>query len=60
MEYVNIGRVSSTHGLDGTLLIRHNLGNKQVFQKIPHIFIEVRRESYIPYFIEEKKRDSRR
>lgn len=55
MEYVNIGRVSSTHGLDGTLLIKHNLGSRQAFQKIPHIFIEVRRESYIPYFIEEKK-----
>jgi 16S rRNA processing protein RimM len=55
MEYVNIGRISSTHGLDGTLLIIHNLGSKQAFQKIPHIFIELRRESYIPYFIEEKR-----
>lgn len=55
MEYVNIGRISSTHGLDGTLLIRHNLGSKQAFQKLAHIFIEVRRESYIPYFIEEKR-----
>lgn len=55
MEYVNIGKISTTHGLDGTLLIRHNLDSKQAFRNIPHIFIELRRESYIPYFIEEKK-----
>jgi len=35
--------------------VRHQLDGKNVWSKIPHVFIEVRRESYIPYFIEAQK-----
>jgi len=54
MEYSLIGKVSGTHGLDGKVFLSHNLP-KNSFRKLPHIFIEVRNESYIPYFIEEQK-----
>ncbi len=55
MAYNNIGKIASAHGLDGRVVLRHNLEGKDIWNKLPHIFIEVRRESYIPYFIEEKK-----
>jgi len=55
MAYQNIGKIASAHGLDGKVVLRHNLESKNAFQKIGHIFIELRRESYIPYFLEEKK-----
>lgn len=55
MSYSKIGKIVSTHGLEGKVVLRHNLEEKNAFNKIPHLFIEVRRESYIPYFIEERK-----
>lgn len=52
MSYQYIGKLSGAHGLDGKLVLRHKLEGKNIWKKIPHIFVEVRRESYIPYFIE--------
>lgn len=54
MSYQYIGKLSGSHGLDGKLVLRHQLEGKNIWNKIPHIFVEVRRESYIPYFIEEQ------
>lgn len=54
MAYSLIGKISSTHGLDGRLSLNHNLP-KNTFRKLSHIFIEIRNRSYIPYFIEEQK-----
>jgi len=54
MSYQYIGKLSGAHGLDGKLVLRHKLEGKNIWKKIPHIFVEVRRESYIPYFIEEQ------
>lgn len=48
-HFSKIGRISSTHGLDGRLHIVHHLKGKQVFKKIPFIFIEIRNQNYIPY-----------
>src|SRR5690242_10373674 len=55
MSYQNIGKIAGTHGLEGRVVLRHQLDGKNLWIKIPHIFIEVRRESYIPYFIEAQK-----
>lgn len=55
MSYQQIGKIAGTHGLDGSVVLRHQLEGKGIWTKIPHIFIEVRRESYIPYFIESRK-----
>lgn len=54
MSYSKIGKIVSAHGLEGKVVLRHNLEQK-AWSALPHIFIELRRESYIPYFIEEKK-----
>ena len=55
MSYQYIGKLATTHGLEGRLVLRHNLEDKGIWNKLPHIFIEIQRESYIPYFIEERK-----
>lgn len=54
MDYQYIGKLGGSHGLDGKLVLRHQLDGKNIWSKIRHVFVEVRRESYIPYFIEEQ------
>jgi 16S rRNA processing protein RimM len=54
MEYTKIGRIANTHGLDGRLSLNHTLP-AAAFRKLKHVFIELRNESYIPYFIEQAK-----
>lgn len=51
-EYTLIGRLNSTHGLDGNIAFTHQLKGKNAIKKLQHIFVEIRKESYIPYFIE--------
>ncbi len=55
MEYVLIGKIAAAHGLDGHVLFRHVLDQKKAVERLKHVFIELHRESYIPYFIEEQK-----
>lgn len=55
MPYHIIGKIAGTHGLDGRVVLRHQLEGKNIWGKIGHIFIELQRESYIPYFIEGQK-----
>ena len=55
MSYQYIGKLAATHGLEGRLVLWHNLEDKSIWNKLPHIFVELQRESYIPYFIEERK-----
>lgn len=55
MAYHRIGKITGTHGLDGRVVLRHELQEKNLWSKIPHLFIALRRESFIPYFIEDRK-----
>jgi len=55
MDYQYIGKLGGSHGLDGKLVLRHQLEGKNIWSKIKHVFVEVRRESYIPYFIESQQ-----
>jgi 16S rRNA processing protein RimM len=55
MSYQQIGKITAVHGLEGRVVLRHSLEDKGVWSKLPHIFIEIQRESYIPYFIEDRK-----
>ncbi len=52
MEYSYIGKITTTHGLEGKVVLQHILEGRQPFKNIEHVFVEERRESYIPYFIE--------
>lgn len=48
-EFTNIGRLSSTHGLEGHVHFVHHLKGKNILKKFSFIFIEVKPSSYIPY-----------
>lgn len=47
--FKQIGKLSSTHGLDGAIHLTHHLKGKKVLKKLAFIFIEIKTQSYIPY-----------
>jgi 16S rRNA processing protein RimM len=54
-EYFKIGKLVTTFGLKGELVLKHNLGKKTSLKGLKAIFIEERKESFIPWFIESTK-----
>jgi 16S rRNA processing protein RimM len=54
-EYFKIGKFVGTFGLKGELVLKHNLGKKTSLKGLKAIFIEERKESFIPWFIESTK-----
>jgi 16S rRNA processing protein RimM len=54
-SFTEIGKLSSTHGLDGFLNIHHKLKGKQPFKNIKFLFVELKKQSYIPFKIEQIK-----
>jgi 16S rRNA processing protein RimM len=51
-EYFKIGRVVAVHGLNGEVLLKHSLGKKTSLKGLTAIFMEERKDSFIPWFIE--------
>lgn len=56
MDYIKIGKIQNTYGLAGKIIIKQEPENALVSLKLKHIFIELHRESYIPFFIETMKK----
>lgn len=54
-EYFKIGKLVSAFGLKGELILKHHLGKKTSLKGLQAIFIEERKESFIPWFIESTK-----
>ncbi|NOT49654.1 MAG: 16S rRNA processing protein RimM [Chitinophagaceae bacterium] len=54
-EYFNIGKFVAIHGLKGELLLKHELGKKTSLKGLQAIFIEEKKNSFIPWFIETTK-----
>lgn len=54
-EYFNIGKLVAVHGLKGELLLKHELGKKTSLNGLKAIFIEEKKGSFLPYFIESTK-----
>src|SRR5688572_17732255 len=54
-EYFNIGKLVAIHGLKGELLLKHELGKKTSLKGLQAIFIEEKKNSFIPWFIETTK-----
>jgi 16S rRNA processing protein RimM len=52
IEYFKIGKLVAVHGLKGELLLKHTLGKKTSLKGLQVIFIEERKESFLPWFIE--------
>ncbi len=54
-EYFKIGKLVSAFGLKGELILKHNLGKKTSLKGLQAIFVEERKESFLPWFIESAK-----
>lgn len=54
-EYFNIGKLVAVHGLAGELLLKHELGKKTSLKGLQAIFVEEKKNSFLPYFIEATK-----
>ena len=54
-EYFKIGKLVSTYGLQGELILKHSLGKKTSLKGLTALFIEEKKESFIPWFIESTK-----
>lgn len=51
-EYFKIGKFVSVFGLTGELILKHSLGKKTSLKDLKALFIEERKDSFIPWFIE--------
>lgn len=54
-HYFKIGKFVATHGFKGWLVLQHALGKKTSLKGLQTVFIEERRDSFIPHFIESTK-----
>ncbi|HVZ98593.1 MAG TPA: ribosome maturation factor RimM [Chitinophagaceae bacterium] len=53
--YFKIGTLAATFGLNGQLILVHNLGKKTSLKGLENIFIEETPDSFIPYFLTSSK-----
>ncbi|HEY0355505.1 MAG TPA: ribosome maturation factor RimM [Flavisolibacter sp.] len=54
-EYFKIGKLVTTFGLKGELVLKHNLGKKTSLKGLKAIFIEEKKENFIPWFVESSR-----
>lgn len=54
-EYFKIGKLVAVHGLKGELLLKHELGKKTSLKNLQAIFIEDKKDSFLPWFVESAK-----
>ena len=52
MEYFKTGKLVAASGLKGELIFKHELGKKTSLKDLKAIFIEDKKDSFIPWFIE--------
>jgi len=50
-QYFKIGKLVATFGVEGQLILQHSLGKKTSLKGLETIFIEEKKESFLPYFI---------
>ncbi len=54
-EYFKIGKLVTVHGLKGELLLKHELGKKTSLKGLQAIFIEEKKNFFLPWFIQSTK-----
>ncbi len=54
-DYIRIGKFVSTFGLNGSLLLIHDLGKKTSLRGLKTIYTEEGKQNFIPWFIENTK-----
>ena len=55
MKYFKAGKLVAVHGLKGELIFKHELGKKSSLKDVKAIFIEDKKDSFFPWFIETAK-----
>jgi 16S rRNA processing protein RimM len=51
-QYFKIGKLAASFGLKGEVVLQHSLGKKTSLKGLDTIFIEDKKDSFMPYFIE--------
>ena len=54
-QYFKIGKLAATFGVEGQLILEHNLCKKTSLKGLENIFIEENKDSFLPYFISSTK-----
>lgn len=54
-EYFKIGKLAASTGLKGDLILQHSLGKKTSLKDLKAIFLEEKKNSFIPYFVSSAK-----
>ncbi len=57
-HYNSIGKLVATFGVKGELLLQHHLGKTTSLKGLDALFIEVRKDEMLPYFIQSAKSKS--
>lgn len=52
MQYFKSGKLVAVHGLKGELVLKHELGKKSSLKDVKAIFIEDKKDSFFPWFVE--------
>jgi 16S rRNA processing protein RimM len=52
INYFKAGKLVAVHGLKGELILKHELGKKTSLKNLTTIFIENKKDSFFPWFIE--------
>ncbi len=52
---IRIGKIVATHGLNGALILKHVAGESNWLKKGDVLFVEMRKDSQIPYFVDTAK-----
>jgi len=55
MEYFKIGKLVAAFGVNGQLVLKHELGKKTSLKGLQAIFIEEKKNSFLPWFIQSAK-----
>jgi 16S rRNA processing protein RimM len=55
MEYISIGKIVASFGVQGELILLHHLGKKTSLKGLEVIFIEMTKAEMLPYFIKSAK-----
>lgn len=57
-NYRSIGKLAATFGVKGEFVLRHSLGKKTALKGLEAIFIELKKDELLPYFITEARMKS--
>jgi 16S rRNA processing protein RimM len=52
---IRIGKIVATHGLNGSLILTHIVGNSKWLKKEQVLMVEMQKGSFIPYFVAQCK-----